>query len=228
VIIAIGIPHRAQGYAKFWQQLYALERPADVTIVRLACEGTYIVTQRNNLFDLADQSGADALLTVDDDHILPKDVLTRLLARNRPIVSAHYYTRRPPHYSTAFLHIEQRKWRPISAPSAQGLFDVNDGLVKVDGVGMGCMLIRRDVWTAMDRPWCRAGQFDPRDVAEDLSFCVNARAAGFEVLVDLDLPLPHIMTCAITPEAGRVDAYRMVSLADAEQMRQPVKEPATV
>lgn len=223
--IAIGVPHRPQGYAKFWQQLYALEVPAGVTIYRIACEGTYIVSQRNNIIAQAKAVGADALLFVDDDHILPKDVLVRLLKRDVPIVSAHYYTRRPPHYSTAFLRIDQRGWRSISTGSAQELITITDGMVAVDGVGMGCMLIRRPVWEAMGEPWCKAGQFDPRDVAEDLSFCANAQAAGFQIWVDLDIPLPHIMTCTIVPEAGRQNAYRLLSVAEAEGLREAEKEP---
>ena len=223
--IAIGVPHRSQGAAKFWQQLYALEVPPDTIVYRIACEGTYIVSQRNNIIAQAASVGADALLFVDDDHILPKDVLTRLLARNVPIVSAHYYTRRPPHYSTAFLRVDQRHWRTISSGSAQADLKIADGLVTVDGVGMGCMLIRRPVWEAMSEPWCKAGQFDPRDVAEDLSFCANAQAAGFPILVDLDVPLPHLMTCTIVPEAGRPNAYRLLSVAEAEGLRAPHEEP---
>lgn len=65
-------------------------------------------------------------------------------------------------------------------------------LFEVDRIGMGCVLIKIGVFTAMDYPWFYQGMTtDKRLVGEDWTFCMNARKAGFKVWCDSNWCVSH-------------------------------------
>ena len=68
-----------------------------------------------------------------------------------------------------------------------------DRLMKVDGVGTGCLLIHRDVLKAIDPPWFKFQYTHDGtiELSEDYYFCEKAKAAGFELFLDPNCVCGH-------------------------------------
>jgi len=121
---------------------------------------------------------ATDLLWVDDDHSLPEDAVTRLLAHDLPIVGINASTRSAPVKPTARISLDENLYTD----------EHSHGLQRVYSLGFGVLLVRASVFLAMPKPWFRI-QCDAmgRWMGEDAWFCSQARAHGFELYVDHDL-----------------------------------------
>jgi len=180
-------------YPQVWADLQRLELPGPVQW-DVRYPGCGIAKARNAALR---EAKGEWLWFVDDDQAVPPQTLVRLLAREVPVVGALYLTRRYP-------------FGPVmtDAPHEQGvrpfyrLTPERRGLMAVEAVGTGGMLIRRAVWEAIPPPWFTLGQPEdgpPDGFAEDLSFCRRVRAAGIEIYCDLDDPLGHRLQAVVTP-----------------------------
>jgi GT2 family glycosyltransferase len=143
--------------------------------------GTLIANQRQELVGEALQSGASHILFLDTDMRFPKDTIDRLLAHDKPIVAANYATRRMPVKTVAFK----------TAGSWDCVYTTEDktGLEKVAAVGMGVMLIKREVFETLELPWFIIG-YSPKTFefsGEDIFFCRQAQKAGYDIMIDHDL-----------------------------------------
>ena len=56
-------------------------------------------------------------------------------------------------------------------------------------------MIRKWVFDALPKPWFSYTLF----TSEDINFCVNARASGYKIHVDLDQTMSHITPCDLEP-----------------------------
>jgi hypothetical protein len=118
----------------------------------------------------------------------PDSALYALLDRDAPIVAANYVQRTMPEWWVARL-----KGHPLSSIG-------HEGIEAVDSVGCGLMLIRLSVFENLPRPWFPMPYDGQTHLGEDLGFCRNARAAGFEVWIDHDLS--HMVRHQGTVELG--------------------------
>lgn len=158
--------------------------------------GTLIFDQREKLVEVALKEGCDAVLFIDSDMRFPHDIINILLSRDVPIVGVNATTRRKPVTPTAKLLTKQEngkevvyKWENIDSRGKQGI-------QAVTAVGFGAVLIRKEVFDAIPRPWFDTG-WGPNGVCgEDVHFCVKAGDYGFETYVDheLSMHIKHIGT----------------------------------
>ncbi len=154
-------------------------------------------------YDMARNQGVHAMLSngfeyvfmLDSDVIPPNDAVLRLLNHNVPIVSGMYCRRSPPHGVP--VAIKDGKW--ITELPGPG----RNPIMEVDVVGAGCLLVHRSVFETM--PPSRAGKkwFDWRvdspelfpqgeAMSEDFTWCLNARRAGYKVLLDTSIRCRHV------------------------------------
>jgi hypothetical protein len=76
-------------------------------------------------------------------------------------------------------------------------FMMEDGLVEVDGVGLGFVAMKPWVFEKTSRPWFRIrsgkvqGFEGEVNVGEDYSFCMNLRDAGVKIFVDVGVKVRH-------------------------------------
>jgi hypothetical protein len=138
----------------------------------------------------------DYYLATDDDMAFSPMSIERLIALNLDIVGAAYMTRTGP---DAHLIVAC----PVDKSSKPDWFKVWDsGVQECKWTGGGCLLIKKSVFEAMSYPWWRNNVVTETvdgvvygDIqTEDVSFCQDARAAGFKVFVDLDNRIAHIPT----------------------------------
>ncbi len=121
------------------------------------------------------EHSCDKLMWVDSDMTFPQDALSKLLAYDLPIVGATYCRRREPH--------------TILGVGVEDVPPGATGLVRMQRMPFGFVLVDADVFRKMPKPWF-APLWDAEQErwhSEDYMFCERAREAGFDVWCDLDL-----------------------------------------
>jgi hypothetical protein len=86
--------------------------------------------------------------------------------------------------------------------------------IEIEGAGMGFMAVKQGVFEKIGRPWFQEAEA-PHDfndgkgpsifkvTGEDLSFCVRAREAGFEIWLDPTIQLVHNKVMKLTWDGPR-------------------------
>lgn len=179
----------------FLATLWGSDIPKNEDVV--ICRGTShdITHARNMTIGKALEWGADEILLLDVDQHIPKDVLKRLRANNKEIVGCLTPMRSPPHRWSLFnaipgadLHVTCDPYMPLQ---------------EVGATGIGCMLVRRDVFVAIGKPWFkRTFAEDGLTISksDDVWFCEQARKAGYKVYVDTTLESGHEHTVTLNAE----------------------------
>jgi hypothetical protein len=155
---------------------------------------TLICYGRNMQVHRALAINASHILFLDADMQFPKTTLERLMNRNKDIVGCTYSQRRSPRWYT---HRTLDNLRSIPMDGRE--------LFKVASLGMGCVLIKADVFKKIARPWFEveySGQLDQNGMdehtSEDVTFYDRARLQGFDIWCDWELSqqIKHIGTFA--------------------------------
>ena len=134
-------------------------------------------------------SDNDFLLFLDSDMMPPPDMLSKLIEYDKPIVSALAFRRVPNYEPCIFKKVDNEATLYLDYPK---------GLIEVEGVGMACTLIKREVFEKVKEPW-----FRPGDLGEDLSFCKRVKEAGFPIYCDTNLICGHIGSFEVTEKHFR-------------------------
>lgn len=206
-------------YSAFAASLATVTAPPDTRIVWAA--SCSITSNLNSVTRQALEDGAEWLWILGDDHIIPQDLLLRLLARNVDIVAPLCVMRQPPYPATVFE-------RGPEGYTFRTLTGGRQGLVSVDACGNAGLLIRRPVLTAMPEPWWEGGKIDSSKLAEDVYFCQKARDLGYTVYVDTDQGLGHITPVSLWPawrETGALGAKIAVAGAYVFDAQRAVADP---
>lgn len=156
---------------------------------------TLIHEARGQIAASAIENKCDYLFFIDSDCVIPPDALKKLVEHDKPIVAGMYF-----HKTAPFAPVVYTK-------NEKGLYDCvmeypKDSLFEVDGVGMGCCLIKTE---ALKR-FARKGEgglecwaFEPIPAAdgrpgitgEDFAFCKRAQEAGYGIYVDTGVQCKH-------------------------------------
>ena len=187
-----------------FQSIWDLERPCecDFRFVR----GYDCATARNRIADMAIEGGYSHVLMVDSDMTLPRDALARLMAHGVDVASGWYLRRSVDTMQTNAYRLLDPNGRPYygfpdkSAYSADEMRAM-DGPVKVHGTGMGCCLIRTDVFKRLPYPWFDWVNYADRHgmLSEDLYFCLSLAKAGIPLHVDPMVACGHMFRRIKTP-----------------------------
>lgn len=138
----------------------------------------------------------DYIFFLDSDVIPPNDAVLRLMQHNQPIVSGLYFRRSPP------VGI------PVMIKNGVWLQQFLEGLIEVDRVGSGCLLIHRSVLENFkpqrkSKHWfdwrvdMRGSEgnnpaFDEGCLSEDFTFCKSCIEQGWKILVDTTIKCLHV------------------------------------
>ena len=132
------------------------------------------------------QMGVENIFFWDADVQPPPDIIAKLLAHNKPIVSALYARR----YEPPWLEMLKQKPEGLT-PLYEGDYE-KGALVECDAIGMGCCLIKTSLLKEIEKPWFQWTNYYAADGAsEDFSFCRKVKRAGFKIYVDTSLICPH-------------------------------------
>lgn len=181
-------------HVPFIRDLLQCDRP-EGTKISFPTSG--LVTQNLNRA-LSELHGEWAWLHA-DDHAFKPDLLTRLLDHEADIVCPLIVRR----FNSDLVFGDEAESKdelngrmyPAYVPIA--LDEVPDKPFTVEIAGTGGMLIRKRVFDALEQPY-----FESTDGAylnEDIEFSRRVRAAGFEILVDPNAHLGHIVSRPLWP-----------------------------
>ena len=201
--ILIAVPTFETILPDTFQSLWDMDKPCDCDFRFV--RGYDCATARNRIATMAVDDGYDAVLMVDSDMTLPKDALTRLLSHDEDVVSGWYLRRSVDTRQTNAFRLRTPNgdlyygYPRESSYDAHELLDI-EGLVRVHGTGMGCCLIRTDVFRHLVYPWFDWVNYNDRSVlSEDLYFCSALGRAGIPIHVDPKVPCGHQFRRIVTP-----------------------------
>jgi hypothetical protein len=118
------------------------------------------------------------------------------MAHNEDIVAANYVRRQLPAKGVAYKTIGD--WQnPLP-------FEAQDDLVPVEGIGMGCMLMKTSILTEIPQPWFEFG-WSPESndfLGEDMLLCQKIAVEGYTIKVDtmFSRELKHLGTFAFSAD----------------------------
>ena len=187
--ILIAIPTAKYIESETFKSIYDLEIPEGYDIEFQTFYG-YNVDQVRNLIAHWTVHSYDYLFSVDSDIAFERDTLKKLLAHNKDIVSGLYIQRKPNQHILEIY--EDNGTGGVRNMPYEKLKD--RGLVQIMGCGFGCVLVKKEVLTAVGYP-----QFEyhsaidhANTISEDNDFCGKARNKGFTIWADSTILCKHI------------------------------------
>lgn len=148
-------------------------------------DGSILHYNREQLVKSAYDTGCTHILFIDSDMYFEPDAANKLIARNKDIVGVHYNLRKNP--PTTTVHMDKIKKSRIKE-------DHPDGFLTCDAVATGFLLINMDVFKKVKEPWFfwKTDKDGEVVMGEDYWFCEKARKVGYDIWVDLTIPVKHI------------------------------------
>jgi hypothetical protein len=134
---------------------------------------------------------ADKILFLDDDQIYPHDTPEILMNHDRMIVGV--VTPIKDDASPMLWEWGDGDHRTINL---WGAVRGDSGLTKVDGMGLGGVMLDPEVFNRIGNPPYFKIDRDPtryKAHGEDISFYAKCRDAGIDVIADLDLQFGHLL-----------------------------------
>lgn len=153
---------------------------------------TILINQRENLINQAIAMKSEWVLWLDSDMMFPPTTLLRLLSHKEDIVACNYMKRSFPSKSVAFTDTtDWESWVPL---------EHSNNLEVVEAVGMGCVLMRTNVFKQLTKPYFEyTYQSETRDwIGEDFTLFKKLNDLGYKVKIDMNLSTQvyHIGTFA--------------------------------
>jgi hypothetical protein len=184
----IGVPHTNTFLAPTVKSLVNLAYNVPKDSMWHFYGSSLIYNARERIAEIMFENDKDWVFFLDSDMTPQPDTLTKLLSHNLPFVGAMTFKKSPPHQPCFYTKVEFDK-KVLGCPSAWEY-----GVGEVQGIGMACTLIRREVFEKVEKPWF----FPMVGFGEDLSFCIRTRQAGFKIYIDTTLDCGHINLVSIT------------------------------
>ena len=236
--ILIAVPTYENIYPDTYKSIYDLDRgghDVDFAFVR----GYDVAAARNRIAQMSLDRGADYVLMVDNDVVLPKSVLVDMLDDPKPVCLGYYA-----HRDTDNLYRGRVSVCRLRGPDGE-LYanypleseytaeemgrkkEAGEKKLWIHGGGMGCALIRTDVFRKIDYPWYKWVQYEDSKrgmLSEDLYFCEACKKIGIPVFTDVRAGCGHILRHTQWPTWVRpAGSYRVLSMFDDLQDRVPTK-----
>ncbi len=152
-----------------------------------------LAESRNILREKTINEGYDYMFNLDQDVVPPKDVIERLIAHDKKIITGVYFNKFTKIGQKNLTH--ETRTRPVlwvRSPKTQGLVFVRndvvaqDRLIRVDLCGTGCILIHRDVLEKIRFRW-----EEEESGVDDSFLCIDAAKLGYNIYADTSIKCIH-------------------------------------
>lgn len=189
--LAILVPTRDTVHSQFaycLAQLIKTTSEVGIDTYLFFDSSTILLNQREKLIENAKDIKCDYVLWLDSDMMFPSTTALRLLAHNKDVVACNYMKRSKPLKTVAYTDLRNwDSWLPL---------EPKDDLIKVEGVGMGCMLMKTEIFGSLQKPYFEfTYKGDTQDwYGEDFMLLTKLRLNGFNVYIDtiLSMDIKHL------------------------------------
>lgn len=203
--IMIAVPTFESIYPDTFKSIYDLDVSGhDVTFEFV--RGYDCATARNKIARLAINGGYDYVLMVDNDVVLPKDAIVNLLDDPKDVCLGYYAHRDTDNIYRGrtcvckLLTAEGVRYKnyPLeseyTAEEISALKEKGEYKVRIHGGGMGCALIKTNVFNRTKYPWYDWTNYkDGCMLSEDLYFCENCRKNSIQIYTDTRVNCGHML-----------------------------------
>lgn len=200
-LLYVGFCHPGMVHTQWMESIFALSQEFRC-IIQGAEGGPLISRARNMVLERFLETEAEYILTTDTDTVFETEDVRFLLEADKPIVGALYF---------GILGGNPVSTFPVALTYQDGVLQsldqAPDSLVRVDAVGMGLTLIRREVVEALEpdhelnKPFAEAIYKQPdgsfRHHGEDAVFCLEAMKHGFETWLEPKARIGHRKTVVL-------------------------------
>lgn len=205
--ILIAVPTFENIYPDTFKSIYDLDTSGhDVSFEYV--RGYDCATARNRIAQMALDKKTDYVLMVDNDVVLPKDTLINLL--ETPVdVCLGYYAHRDSdnryrgrscvcklYDENGNKHFNYPLESEYTADELKELKDSGQYRIQIHGGGMGCAMIKTDVFNRIKYPWYDWVNYDDNNrgmLSEDLYFCEQCRKKNIPIFTDTRVNCGHIL-----------------------------------
>lgn len=152
-----------------------------------------IAYARELICEQAVKANMDYVLFIDDDMIVPFDMIEKLLEHDADIVSPLAVTRRWPYEPVIYTmkNTEPDEEGNVKMFSEPNLSWEKGDIVEADAIGFGVVLLKVSTLKKVKKPWF----FTSQAVGEDILFCFKAKSElgdDFKILVDTGIDVGHM------------------------------------
>lgn len=195
--VMIAIPHRLGDWtAEFTEQTYIPLKMPNQFFDRhiMLCRTASISAARNMLVQAALKGNYTHIFFLDVDVLLkdPVQAIQLLLTRNEPIVSGMYRRKTLEGYQWCIFNGSPGNYVPVA--------EWTGNWITVDVVGMGCCLIKTEVFRKVPAPWFVWD--DPNGPSEDFVFCESAKKHGYRIHVFTEVQAAHLGMFKLMPDGS--------------------------
>jgi len=204
--ILIAVPTFENIYPDTFKSIYDLDKGNHQTRFEFV-RGYDVATARNRAVSIAMEAQADYLLMLDNDVVIPHNGLLSMLSREKDVVLGYYAHRDADNIyrgRTCLCKIQGANGEiyynyPIeseyTAEEMARFRAHNNGAIQIHGGGMGCALIKMDVFDRISWPWFKWVVYEDGHgtLSEDLYFCEQCRMNNIKIYMDPQVNCGHML-----------------------------------
>lgn len=203
--ILIAVPTFENIYPDTFKSIYDLDTTRHETEFEFV-RGYDCATARNRIAQMALDKNVDYVLMVDNDVVIPKDALQNLLDDSVDVCLGFYAHRDSDNIyrgrtcvcklydENGVKHFNYPLESEYSAEELRQLRESGEYKIQIHGGGMGCALIKTDVFKRIDYPWYDWVNYKSRGMlSEDLYFCEACRKKNIPIYTDSRLVCGHML-----------------------------------
>lgn len=189
--IMIGVPiHRSIDFAAFISFIKLFSHRGEHFFEVNCTSSSLIYDVREKMVESFLASKCDAIMFIDSDMVFEPTDIDRLASHDLPFVTAMAFKRTPPFQPCFYTKILYENEKPkLEVP-----IDYSEGLLEIEGAGMACVIIKREVFEQVEKPYF----FPKPGLGEDLTLCLKLKEAGIKMYCDTTVNFGHLSTFDIT------------------------------
>ena len=203
--VLIAVPTFENIYPDTFKAIYDIDRRENEVLFEFV-RGYDCATARNKIAQKAIDMNTDYVLMVDNDVVIPKDSLSNLLSNDKDVCLGYYAHRGPDNVysgrscicrlynSNGVAYFNYPLESEYTAEELKAMADKGEYVIKIHGGGMGCALIKTDVFRVLKYPWYDWVNYESKGMlSEDLYFCEGCRKAGINIYADTRVNCGHML-----------------------------------
>ena len=194
--ILIAVPTFETIYPDTFKSIYGLQNGGHQVVFDFI-RGYDCATARNNIVFRAKAESADYVLMIDNDVTVPSNALVHMLEDPKDVCLCAYAHRNAENQydgRTCLCRLGEYNYtQQFTASELKALRDAGVYKIRIHGGGMGCALIKTEVFEKIEYPWYDWVNYKSMGMlSEDLYFCEQCNQHGIQIFSDTRVLCGHM------------------------------------